>query len=111
MNYQPIPQPLLPLALDEHVELIRAGRAVDAICRKRAVQMLTHGHTAEKDLERTIAALANEAKYRLTGLTEIVGRDAMNLPPERRDQCLRYIEIAGGILLALWERCQVEVAE
>lgn len=99
-------QPLLPLAFHEHVELIRSGPALEAFARKRATQILTHGHTPLRDLERPIAAIANEAKYRLTGLTEILGRDAMSLPPERREQCMRYVEIAGGILVALWHRCQ-----
>lgn len=104
-------QPLLPLALSEHVELIKGGAALDAFARKRASQIVTHGHTPEADLQRPIAALANEAKYRLTAITEVLGRNRMNLPPERREQCMRYIEIAGGILISLWDRCQVEVDE
>ena len=35
----------------------------------------------------------------------------MNLPPLSRERCIRYVEIAGGIILALWDRCQVEVPE
>lgn len=106
-------QPLLPLAFHEQVELIRAGAALDAFARKRAVQIVTHGHTPENDRERAIGALACEAKARLNALTEVVGgyEGRMNLPPERREQCLRYIEIAAGIMIALWDRCQVEVPE
>lgn len=106
-------EPLLPLPLEEHVAALKAGAAVDAFARKRAVQIITHGHTPEADLRRPIGALAIEAKARLSALTEIVGgyQGRMNLPPERREQCLRYIEIAGGILLALWERASAEAEE
>jgi hypothetical protein len=38
-------EPLLPLALDEHVELILGSPAIRAFARKRAVQIVTHGHT------------------------------------------------------------------
>jgi hypothetical protein len=103
--------PLLPLALEDHVQLIKTGRAIDAFARKRAVQIVTHGHSPEKDLERSIGILAHEAKCRLNAFNEIVPLGRMNLPPEQRERCLRYVEIAGGILLALWERCQVEVPE
>lgn len=106
-------QPLLPLPLPELVAAIKVSGAVDAFARKRAVQIVQHGHTPEADLKRSIGALAMEAKARLHALTEIVGghEGRMNLPPERREQCLRYIEIAGGICLSLWERVQVEVPD
>lgn len=106
-------QPLLPLPLPELVAAIKSGPALDAIARKRAVQICEHGHSPENDLTRPIGALAIEAKRRLDALTEIVGgyNGRMNLPCERRDQCQRYVEIAGGILLALWERMQVEVPD
>lgn len=103
--------PLLPLALDEHVALVKASPAIEAIARKRAVQIATHGHTLESDCEQPIGQLADQAKHRLTALTEIVGRSRMNLPADRREQCLRYVEIAGALVLALWERCQVELPE
>jgi hypothetical protein len=101
------------LQLSELTARIRAGQAIDAIAAKRALQILTHGHTPEKDLEKPIGLLALEAKARLDALTEIVGGVAgrMNLPRDRREQCLRYVEIAGGIILSLWDRCQVEVPE
>jgi hypothetical protein len=104
-------EPLLPLPLAEMVAAIKAGGAVDAFAAKRAVQILTHGHTPEKDLERPIGVIAIEAKHRLDALTEIVGgyNGRMNLPRERREQCLRYIEITGGLLLSLWDRVQVEI--
>jgi hypothetical protein len=104
-------EPLLPLPLEEHVAAIKAGGAVDAFARKRAVQIVTHGHTPEADLEKSIAVLAHEVKARLNAFTEIMPIGRMNLPPLRRDQCIRYVEIAGGILIALWDRCQVEVPE
>ena len=88
-------EPLLPLPLEEHVAAIKAGAAVDAFARKRAVQIITHGHTPEADLEKSIALLAHEAKARLTAFTEIVPMGRMNLPPERREQCIRYVEIAA----------------
>jgi hypothetical protein len=105
--------PLLPLALEEHVALIRSSAAIDAFARKRAVQIVTHGHTPEADLEKPIGLLACEAKSRLDAFTEIAGGryGRMNLPAEHRERCLRYVEIAAGILVALWDRCQVEVDE
>jgi hypothetical protein len=105
--------PLLPLALEEHVALINRAAAIDAFARKRAVQIVTHGHTPEADLEKPIGYLACEAKCRLDAFTEIVGGryGRMNLPADHRERCLRYVEIAGGILVALWDRCQVEVPE
>lgn len=104
-------EPLLPLAFEEHVEMIKAGAAIDAIARKRAVQILTHGHTPAKELEQSIAMLAHAAKHRLDAFTEIVPLGRMNLPPAQRERCLRYIEIAGGLLVSLWDRCQTEVPE
>jgi hypothetical protein len=103
------PAPLLERAA--LVAAIKAGPAVEAFATKRAVQILTHGHTPERDLEESIALLAYEAKARLNAFTEIMPLGRMNLPPLRREQCLRYVEIAGGILIALWDRCQVEVPE
>jgi hypothetical protein len=104
-------EPLLPLALEEHVAAILASPAIAAFARKRAVQTVTHGHSLEADLERDIARLAHEAKARLNAFTEIVPRGRMNLPPANRERCLRYVEIAGALVIALWERCQVEVPE
>jgi hypothetical protein len=106
-------QPLLPLPLPELVALIKASPALNAFATKRAVQIGVHGHTPEADLDRPIGALACEAKTRLDALTEIVGgrNGRMNLPRERREQCLRYIEIAGGILISLWDRVQLEVPD
>jgi hypothetical protein len=104
-------QPLLPLAFDEHVAVLLASPALAAFARKRATQMLTHGHTAEADLERTLDRLATEAKARMHAFLDFVGPHRMNLPRGRREQCLRYIEVAGALLMALWDRCQVEVPE
>jgi hypothetical protein len=104
-------QPLLPLPPEELVASIKAGAALDAFARKRAMQILTHGHTPERDLERSIAELAHEAKARLNAFTEIMPMGRMNLPPLSRERCIRYVEIAGGILIALYDRCQVEVPE
>lgn len=117
MKHEAVPgapaQPLLPLPLPELVASIKASGAVDAFARKRAVQITEHGHTPDADLKRPIGSLAIEAKSRLHALTEIVGGHTgrMNCQPERREQCLRYVEIAGGILLSLWERMQVEIPD
>jgi hypothetical protein len=106
-------EPLLPLVLEDHVALIKASAAVDAIARKRAVQIVSHGHTLEADLARPPGLLACEAKARLNAFTEIAGgRDGrMTLTPQQRERCLRYVEIVGGIVISLWERCQAEVPE
>lgn len=105
-------QPFLPLAMDEHVAAILASPAAQAFARKRAVQVLQHGHTPDKDLERTIDYLVAQAKYRLQCFMDYSGRDRlMNPPPERRDQLIRYVEIAGALLIAAWERLQAEVPE
>lgn len=101
----------LPLALDEHVALVMASPALRAFAAKRAVQIVTHGHTPEADLERSIAELAHHAKHRLNAFTEIMPMGRMNLPPANRERCIRYVEIAGALLIALWERCQAEVPE
>jgi hypothetical protein len=104
-------QPLLPLAFTEHVELIKAGRAVDAFARRRAGQMISHGHTPEADLARSPAYLAKEAKDRLHAFLDYMGPRRMNLPPERREQLLRYIDTCGAMLIALRDRLAVEVPE
>lgn len=104
-------QPLLPLALEDHVALVKASPAFDAIARKRAVQIVTHGHTSELDLQRGIADLVHEAKARLHAFCDIMPRGRMNLPPESRERCIRYIEISAAVLIAAWERCQVEVPD
>lgn len=103
------PQPLLPLALDEHIAAIMATPAIAAFARKRAVQIVEHGHTAEQDLERDLVHLVNEAKNRLHAFIDIVPRGRMNLTPVQRDRALRYLEIGGALLIAAWLRCQVEV--
>lgn len=107
----PAAMPLLPLALEEHVALIRSGAALDAFARKRAVQILTHGHTPEADLARSIAEIVHGAKARLNAFTEIVPLGRMNLAPAQRERCLRYIEIGGAMLIAAWDRCQVELPD
>lgn len=104
-------EPLLPLALDEHIAVIRSSPAIDAIARKRAVQILAHGHTPEADLDKPPAELAREAKARLHAFLDYMPVKQMNLPAARREQLLRYIEVSGALLVALWERCQVEVPE
>jgi hypothetical protein len=104
-------EPLLPLAFSEHVELIKASRAVDAFARRRAGQMVSHGHTPESDLAHPPAHIAREAKDRLHAFLDFMGPGRMNLPPERRAQLLRYVETSGAILIALWERLQVEVPD
>lgn len=104
-------QPLLPLPLPELVASIRASAAVDAFATKRAVQISVHGYTPESELERPIADIAREAMARLHAFNNYVMPGRMNLPPERREQCIRYIEVAGGILLALWDRCHAEVSD
>jgi hypothetical protein len=104
-------QPLLPLPLPELIASIKASDAITAFATKRAVQISVHGHTPESELERPILEIAREAQARLHALGNYVLPGRMNLPAERREQCLRYIEVAGGILLALWDRVQVEVPE
>lgn len=109
------PAPASPPLLTDQVEFeqlvaaIKDSAAVDAFARKRATQILTHGHTPQADLQRSIAEIAHEAKARLNAFTEIMPLGRMNLPPLSRERCLRYVEIAGGITIALWDRCQVEV--
>jgi hypothetical protein len=74
-----VSQPLLPLALEDHVVLVKASAAFDAIARKRAVQILDHGHTPAEDLERDLAHLVLEAKARLHAFLDLVPRGRMNL--------------------------------
>jgi hypothetical protein len=105
------PQPLLPLGFHEQVEIVMASPAIRAFARHRVGQIVHRGHTAESDLGKGIGQLAAEAQYRLAGLHDIVGRYRMNLPPGRRGDCMKYIEGAGAVLIALWERVQVEVPE
>lgn len=93
------------------VRRIKLGDAVEAFARRRAGQILNSGHTPESDLEKGIGQIAAQAQYRLAALHEIVGRYRMNLPPMSRTDCLKHIEGAGAVLIALWERCQVEVDE
>jgi hypothetical protein len=102
-------QPLLPLAFHEHVELIRSSRAVGAFARRRAGQIVNKGHTLESDLSKAPGAIAREALWRLTAFLEIVGPQRMDLPPGRREQCMKYVEGAGASLIALWDRLQQPV--
>jgi hypothetical protein len=104
-------EPLLPLVFSEHVELIRSGRAVDAFARRRAGQMVSHGHTAESDLDKPPAYLAKQAKDRLHAFLDFMDPQRMNLPPERRAQLLRYVDTAGAMLIALRERIETEVPD
>jgi hypothetical protein len=104
-------QPLLPLPFPEVVAAVKSSGAIDAFARRRAGQIIHSGHTPESDLTKGIGQLAAEAQYRLAALHEIVGRYRMNLPHGRRSDCFKYIEGAGAVLIALWERCQVEVPE
>jgi hypothetical protein len=101
----------LPLDFGEQYDKVMASRALRAFARRRVGQMIYRGHTTERDLEKGIGQIAAEAQYRLAALHDIVGRYRMNLPPERRKDCMKYIESAGAVLISLWERCQVEVPE
>lgn len=104
-------EPLLPLPFPEVVAAVKSSGAIDAFARRRAGQIIHSGHTAESDLTKGIGQLASEAQWRLSALHEVVGRFRMNLPPARRADCLKYIEGAGAVLIALWDRCQVEVPD
>ena len=46
-----------------------------------------------------------------TVYTEIMPMGRMNLPPLNAERCVRYVEISAALLLALWDRCQVEVPD
>jgi hypothetical protein len=100
-----------PLHFLDQVAVIRGSDAIEAFARRRAGQIQTCGHTPQTDLEKSIGHIAAQAQYRLSALHEIVGRDLMNLPRDKRAQCLGYIESAGATLIALWERCQSEVPD
>ncbi len=104
-------QAMLPLALHDHIELVRSGAAVSAFAARRAEQMLRWGHTPESDLDRTIDDLVRAAADRLRSFTEITGRGLMELPPARRDMLIRKIEIAGALLIAAHERVFSQVPE
>lgn len=97
-------QPFLPLALHEHVELILGSAAVRAFAEARAVQMLKHGHTPAQDLDRGIDFLVREARERLTCYLDYAGFGRMTPAPERHDQLLRYLDKAGGLLIAARDR-------
>lgn len=106
----------LPLSTEDAlfealVAEIKASPAVDAFCRKRASQMLHHGHTPEADLDRPPIEIAREAAARLHAFGNYALPNRMNLPAARVEQCQRYIEVCGGILLSLWDRIQTEVPE
>lgn len=104
-------QPLLPLPFHEHVAVVKSSPAIEAFARRRAGQMINSGHTPETDLEKPPGKLAREALWRLTAFLEITGPQRMNMPPMRRADCLKYVEGAGAMLIALWERLQVEVPD
>jgi hypothetical protein len=106
-----LPLPADPALFDALVADIKASAAVDAFARKRATQILQHGHTPEADLLRTPADIAREAAARLHAFGNYALPFRMNLPAGRVEQCQRYVEVAGGILLSLWSRIQVEVPE
>lgn len=105
-------QPLLALALPEHVTLVKLSAAVHAFCEQRAVQMLPpFSHTAEADMDRDVDELVRMAAYRLQGYLEIVGRGLRNLPRDRRDTLLRKLDIAGGLLIAARDRAAAIIPE
>lgn len=93
------------------VDQVRRSDAVEAVARRRAGQILHSGHTPESDLAVAPGKLAREALWRCQAFLEVVGPYRMNLPPQRRRDCLKYIEGAAASLVALWDRVQVEVDE
>ena len=95
----------------DHVALIRASDAVEAFARRRAGQIVHKGHTLESDLGKAPGVIARQAKGSLSTFLDIIGPYRMNMPPQRRTECLRAIESAGANLIALWERLQIEVDE
>lgn len=104
-------QPLLPLPFNEHVAAILASPAVAAFARRRAGQLINTGHSPESDLAKPPGHLARHVKGSLGTFLDIIGPQRMNMPPQRRTDCLRAIEAAGAMLIALWERVQVEVPD
>jgi len=105
-------QAMLPLALHEHVELIRSGAAVTAFAERRAEQMLRFGHSPDADLGRTIDYLVREAMSRLHAFVDITGKGRlMAPPPARRDMLIRKVEIAGALLFAAYDRLHAEIAD
>jgi hypothetical protein len=105
-------QPLLPLTFTDHVRLIKDGRAIDAFARRRAGAIASHGHSAEADLAKCPGQLASEVHWRMAAFIDVMGRyGRMNMPRGRRVELLRRVETAGAMLIALWDRLQVEVPE
>lgn len=97
-----------PLRFFELIAQVRECEAVEAFARRRAGQIRA-GHTLESDLAKAPAHIALRAKHSLSAFIEVVGPQRMNLPPLTRAECLARVEAAGAVLIALWERLQVEV--
>lgn len=92
----------------ELVAQVRDSEAVEAFARRRAGQIKA-GHTPESDLVKDPHHIALRAKHSISAFLEVVAPGRMNLPPLSRRDCLARIEAAGAVLIALWERVQVEV--
>lgn len=103
-------QPLLPLPFREQIALVKASPAIEAFARKRVGHM-SIGHTPESDLTKPPAHFARQARGSLSALIDAIGPYRMNLPPAARTDCMKRIEGAAAMLIALWERVQVEVPE
>lgn len=102
---QPSPdqaQPLLPLAMHEFIVEILQSSAVAAFAGRRVEQIIHYGHTDDGDL--ALDHLVREARARLDHTLDILGRGRTTMPPHRREQILRKIEIAGGLLIAAYEQ-------
>lgn len=97
-------EPLLPLTLAEHVELAATSPALRAFAEKRAEQMVRFGHGYEKDLQGGLGDLVRLAHYKLSCFLDYAPAGVMTPPPERFDQLLRYIDVAGALLIAARER-------
>lgn len=105
-------EPLLPLAMAEHVELILASPSIRAFAEKRAQQMLQHGHKPEDDALLTIDRLVEYAAEACVAFLERTPRfQLMDAPPEILDLLLRKIDMAGALLLAARDRLLMPPSE
>lgn len=78
--------------------------AIGAFLARRLEQRVRFNHTPEGDMAHGLDHLPRAALARIQYALDYLGREEMTMRPERRDQVLRYLEVAGALLMAAHDR-------
>lgn len=93
-------QAAFAMITDRDLAPICRSAALGGFIARRIEQLIKWGHSPETDRDHSVDFLVRQAVARLTDVLDILGKGRSDCPPERRDQLLRKIEVAGALLMA-----------